>query len=65
MAEEAAENGNETSGDGGDGGGVLKKWGPLAGVVCLVQVVLAWVNLMTNFITKLTYKFTTYSEIGN
>jgi len=51
MAEEAAENGNEeASGDNGDGGGVLKKWGPLAGVVCLVQVVLAWV--LIQFVLK-------------
>ncbi len=50
MAEEAAENGNEeASGDNGDGG-VLKKWGPLAGVVCLVQVVLAWV--LIQFVLK-------------
>ena len=50
MAEEAAENGKETSGDGGDSGGVLKKWGPLAGVVCLVQAVLAWV--LIQFVLK-------------
>ena len=50
MAEEAAENGNEeASSDNGDGG-VLKQWGPLAGVVCLVQVVLAWV--LIQFVLK-------------
>ena len=37
MAEEAAEDG------GGDGGSVLKKYGPLALIVLLAQVVLAWV----------------------
>ncbi len=36
MAEEAAE-------EGGDGGSVLKKYGPLALIVLLAQVVLAWV----------------------
>jgi flagellar basal body-associated protein FliL len=38
MAEEAAEDGG-----GGDGGSVLKKYGPLAAIVLLAQVVLAWV----------------------
>ncbi len=37
MAEEAAEGG------GGDGGSALKKYGPLAAIVLLAQVVLAWV----------------------
>ncbi|MFT5087888.1 MAG: flagellar basal body-associated protein FliL [Candidatus Latescibacterota bacterium] len=37
MAEEAAEEG------GGDGGSALKKYGPLAAIVLLAQVVLAWV----------------------
>jgi len=38
MAEEAAEEGG-----GGDGGSALKKYGPLAAIVLLAQVVLAWV----------------------
>ena len=37
MAEEIAEEG------GGSSGSVLKKYGPLAGIVLLAQVVLAWV----------------------
>ena len=37
MADEATE---EASGGGGS---VLKKYGPLAGIVLLAQVVLAWV----------------------
>jgi len=38
MAEEIAEEGG-----GGSSGSVLKKYGPLAGIVLLAQVVLAWV----------------------
>ena len=51
MAEEAAENGNDANeANETSDGGVLKKWGPLAGVVCLVQVVLAWV--LIQFVLK-------------
>ena len=51
MAEEAAENGNDANeANEPSDGGVLKKWGPLAGVVCLVQVVLAWV--LIQFVLK-------------
>jgi flagellar basal body-associated protein FliL len=39
MAEEIQEGG----GGGGDGGSALKKYGPLAAIVLLAQVVLAWV----------------------
>ncbi len=38
MAEEAAEDSG-----GGDGGSALKKYGPLAAIVLLAQVVVAWV----------------------
>ena len=41
MAEEAAE--EEGGGGGGGGGSALKKYGPLAAIVLLAQVVLAWV----------------------
>ena len=41
MAEEAAE--ESGGGGGGDGGSTLKKYGPLAAIVLLAQVVLAWV----------------------
>ena len=41
MAEEAEEGGGGNS--GGDGGSALKKYGPLAAIVLLAQVVLAWV----------------------
>ncbi len=40
MAEEAQE--GVAEGGGGDGGGVLKKYGPLAFIVLIAQVVLAW-----------------------
>lgn len=42
MSEEEAE---KPSGGGGsgDGGSVLKKWGPLAAIVLVVQVTVAWV----------------------
>ncbi len=40
MAEEAAE---DSGGGGGDGGSALKKYGPLAAIVLLAQVVVAWV----------------------
>ena len=41
MAEEAEEGGGGSG--GGDGGSALKKYGPLAAIVLLAQVVLAWV----------------------
>ena len=40
MAEEAAE---ENEAGGGDGGSVLKKWGPLAAIVMLAQAIIAFV----------------------
>ena len=40
MAEEAAE---ENESGGGDGGSVLKKWGPLAAIVMLAQAIIAFV----------------------
>lgn len=40
MAEETAE---ENEAGGGDGGGVLKKWGPLAAIVMLAQAIIAFV----------------------
>lgn len=47
MAEEAAEGG------GGDGGSVLKKWGPLAAIVLIAQVTVAWVLITTVFKDKM------------
>lgn len=45
MAEEAAEK-------SGDGGSVLKKWGPLAAIVLIAQVTVAWVLITTVFKDK-------------
>lgn len=45
MADEAEEGG----GGGEAGGSVLKKYGPLAAIVLLVQVVLAWVVIQVAF----------------
>tara|TARA_B100000676_G_C17770647_1_gene676536 strand:- start:30 stop:671 length:642 start_codon:yes stop_codon:yes gene_type:complete len=47
MAEEAAE---ESVGEGGDGGNVLKKYGPLAAIVMLAQAVIAF--LIIEFVLK-------------
>ena len=47
MADEAQE---ELAGEGGgDGGGVLKKYGPLAFIVLIAQVVLAWAVVQFGF----------------
>lgn len=47
MAEEAVE---ESAGDGGgSNGGVLKKWGPLAAIILLAQVVITWVLVQVLF----------------
>lgn len=48
MSEEEAE---KPSGGGGsgDGGSVLKKWGPLAAIVLVAQVTVAWVLITTVF----------------
>ncbi|MEE2657955.1 MAG: flagellar basal body-associated FliL family protein [Candidatus Latescibacterota bacterium] len=55
MADEEMEEGGEEAPAGGDGG-ALKKYGPLAAIVLLVQVVLAWV------VITLTLKGQTTSE---
>ena len=48
MSEEEAE--KPSSGGGSDGGGsVLKKWGPLAAIVLVAQVTVAWVLITTVF----------------
>jgi hypothetical protein len=43
MADEGEEGGGGGGDGGGDGGSALKKYGPLAAIVLLAQVVLAWV----------------------
>ncbi|MFL2540410.1 MAG: flagellar basal body-associated FliL family protein [Candidatus Latescibacterota bacterium] len=43
MADEGDDGGGDGGGGGGDGGSALKKYGPLALIVLLAQVVLAWV----------------------
>lgn len=47
MSEEEAE--RPSGGDSGDGGSVLKKWGPLAAIVLVAQVTVAWVLITTVF----------------
>lgn len=49
MSEEEAE---RPSGGGGDGGSVLKKWGPLAAIVLVAQGIVAWVVITTVFKDK-------------
>lgn len=51
MADELQE---EPRGDGAGGGSVLKKYGPLAAIVLLAQVVLAWVVLQMTMKDKVT-----------
>ncbi len=43
MADEAEEGGGGDEGGSEDGGSVLKKYGPFAAIILLVQIVLAWV----------------------
>lgn len=47
MSEEEAE--KPSGGGAGDGGSVLKKWGPLAAIVLVAQVTVAWVLITTVF----------------
>jgi flagellar basal body-associated protein FliL len=49
MSEEEAE---KPSGGSGDGGSVLKKWGPLAAIVLVAQGIVAWVVITTVFKDK-------------
>ncbi len=49
MSEEEAE---KPSGGAGDGGSVLKKWGPLAAIVLVAQGIVAWVVITTVFKDK-------------
>lgn len=46
MSEEEVE---KPSGGSGDGGSVLKKWGPLAAIVLVAQGIVAWVVITTVF----------------
>ena len=50
MADEADEGGGGDEGGGEDGGSVLKKYGPFAAIILLVQVVLAWVVIQYGLI---------------
>lgn len=47
MSDEEAE--KPSGGGSGDGGSVLKKWGPLAAIVLVAQVTVAWVLITTVF----------------
>ena len=50
MADEAEEGGGGDEGGREDGGSVLKKYGPFAAIILLVQVVLAWVVIQYGFL---------------
>jgi flagellar basal body-associated protein FliL len=50
MSEEEAE--RPSGGEAGDGGSVLKKWGPLAAIVLVAQGIVAWVVITTVFKDK-------------
>lgn len=50
MSEEEAE--KPSGGGDGDGGSVLKKWGPLAAIVLVAQGIVAWVVITTVFKDK-------------
>ena len=54
MAEEEEEEAVAEGGGGGGGGSALKKYGPLAAIVLLAQVVLAWVLLTVTVGDKLS-----------